>query len=367
MLPRAVCAADQPHVFDVSMQSSLLAQFAHDPVEMNAAVLLPDSYYSEPQRRYTVLYWLTGPADYHIGQADEAALHQAMAQSHTQVIVVSLEGTRVGMYSEYVDSANDGPFATAFVREFIPEIESQYRVFGTSATRFLGGVLSGGWSALWLQLNYPDVFGGTWSVSPGQPEVDFQHFFGGPDLTKASPGNFYHDAQGNPYQSEFSIATKQCQRSRISVSCSQFSPPKAITIPDLFQRGGGENAMFTSREELMSPRGADAKPQPLFDRKTGSIDPSVAQYWDTHYDIAYLVRDRWPQFGGQLHGKLHVFAAEYNQKPPLDVLALRDQLQSLGSGAEVEISPISDPRSPLIEQSGLLTQIFSEIGAAFRP
>ena len=38
----------------------------------------------------------------------------------------------------------------------------------------LNGHSSGGWSSLWLQVTYPDVFGGTWSTSPDP--VDFRDF-----------------------------------------------------------------------------------------------------------------------------------------------------------------------------------------------
>src|SRR3977135_3501493 len=62
--------------------------------------------------------------------------------------------------------------------------------------RLLTGHSSGGWSTLWLQVTYPDVFCGTWSTSPDP--VDF-HNFTGPDLTKTPPQNFYRRPDGTPY------------------------------------------------------------------------------------------------------------------------------------------------------------------------
>ena len=48
--------AGTPELFDIRFQSSLLSQFFKQPVEIGASVLLPDSYYKEPSRRYPVIY-----------------------------------------------------------------------------------------------------------------------------------------------------------------------------------------------------------------------------------------------------------------------------------------------------------------------
>jgi hypothetical protein len=39
--------------------------------------------------------------------------------------------------------------------------------------------------------------------------------------------------------------------------------------------------------------------------QTGAIDPSVAQYWQTHGDIGHYIRAHWPDIGPRLVGKLH--------------------------------------------------------------
>lgn len=66
---------------------------------------------------------------------------------------------------------------------------------------------------------------------------------------------------------------------------------------------GGQLASF---EWVFSPRGADGRPAQLFDRTTGDIDPVVAGYWRTHYDIVdHLIRD-WSTIGPDLKGKIHL-------------------------------------------------------------
>jgi len=57
----ALCVrADEPQYVHAQMQSGLLSQFWGQPISIDAYVLLPDSYYREPQRRYPIFYWVQG-------------------------------------------------------------------------------------------------------------------------------------------------------------------------------------------------------------------------------------------------------------------------------------------------------------------
>ena len=56
------------------------------------------------------------------------------------------------------------------------------------------------------------------------------------------------------------------------------------------------------------PLGDDGYFKPLFDKKTGVIDPDVAQYWKENYDMRYILERDWKTLGPKLVGKLHVFA-----------------------------------------------------------
>jgi hypothetical protein len=53
-LARPVAAG--PQLFDITFRSSQLSQFFRQPVDIGASVLLPPSYYKEPNRRYPVIY-----------------------------------------------------------------------------------------------------------------------------------------------------------------------------------------------------------------------------------------------------------------------------------------------------------------------
>src|SRR5205823_3028649 len=74
-----------------------------------------------------------------------------------------------------------------------PHIEKEYRGIGRASSRFVTGHSSGGWSSLWLQVTYPDFFGGVWSTAPDP--VDFREF-SRIDLTRPD-ANAFTDAEGD--------------------------------------------------------------------------------------------------------------------------------------------------------------------------
>ena len=92
----------------------------------------------------------------------------------------------------FADSANNGPVGQALVTEFLPAFDLAFRTVADARARFLTGHSSGGWSSLWLQVTYPDNFGGTWSTSPDP--VDFRDFQA---IDVYHPGeNMYFDRAG---------------------------------------------------------------------------------------------------------------------------------------------------------------------------
>ena len=66
-------------------------------------------------------------------------------------------------HTSFANSRVNGPWASALTQELVPKLESMFRLIPDARGRFLTGHSSGGWSSLWLQIQYPDLFGGTWS------------------------------------------------------------------------------------------------------------------------------------------------------------------------------------------------------------
>jgi len=63
-------------------------------------------------------------------------------------------------------------------------------------------------------------------------------------------------------------------------------------------------------EAVFGPVGPDGYVKPLFNKKTGEIDPSVAEYWKEHFDLRYYLEKNWSWLGPKLVGKLHVYVGD---------------------------------------------------------
>ena len=338
----AAAASGQPQYLKVTLGSKLLTAFWQHDVGFEAHVLLPDSYYKEPTRRYPILYWIQGfGGEGNVDLRTELAWQRPMRVLHREFILVYLNGMFNGGHQEFADSQNNGPWGTALTQEFIPKTEAYFRTYGDSAHRFVGGHSSGGWCALWLQITYPSVFGGEWSISPDP--VDFRDF-GGPDLTRFPPQNFFRDDRGNAYLFD-------------SQKMSAF-----VTGP------GWEQKQFESFDAVFSPRGTDGRPEALFNRKSGVIDPTVQRYWDDHWDISELLARSWSTLGPQLRHKLHVIVGTSDQfgleKP---VRLLQERLTTLGSDAEFDYAPGADHFTVYDWHGGLRTYIIGEISSMLPP
>jgi hypothetical protein len=188
---------------------------------------------------------------------------------------------------EFADSVNNGPWGQALTAEFIPWIEAKYRMDAKSTGRFLQGHSSGGWATLQLQVNYPAIFGGTWSTSPDPSDF---HDFSAIDLY-APHANVYHRPDGTPWP----IVRDHQQ---VIATFEEFGHQEAVLGPY-----GGQVASF---EWVFSPRGTDGRPLPMFDRTTGDVHPEVVAYWHDHYDLAHLVEANWATRGRDLKGKIHL-------------------------------------------------------------
>ncbi len=288
-------------------------------------MLLPASYYKEPKHRYPVIYVV--PAFEGLDRIDEPqerAWELPMESMGTAFIVVFLQAMvnfqGEVIHTQFADSSNTGPWGTALTSEFIPETDEYFRTIASGSARFLFGHSSGAWTVLWLQTNYPGLFNGAWALSPDP--VDF-HDFLGPDLTK--PGqNFYVDSAGHAYG--------MCRTHGWDTSTLRgfvLGPRKGC--------GGGSWAerQIDTYDDVFSPAASNNTPEKLFNRQTGAIDPSVAAYWEAHYDITHLLQERWNVIGQQLRGKLHVFVGDQDTFHLNDsVLLMRNELETLHADAE---------------------------------
>lgn len=325
----------------VEIESKLLTAFHGRPTKARAGIVLPKSFAAEPTRRYPVVYEVPGFGGTHA--MARGRLNATDVAGVEMIWVVLDPSCRLG-HHVFADSANNGPCGRALVEELIPEVERRYRGVGAAHGRFVTGHSSGGWSSLWLQVTYPDVFGGCWSTAPDP--VDFRDF---QRINVYRPGeNMFADAEGKPRP----IARRG---------------GKAVLFFRGFSdmdRATGRGGQLDSFDAVFSPQGADGRPRPLWDRDTGAIDPAVAKHWE-NYDIRLILERRWKQLGPKLAGKLHIYTgSEDTFYLEGAVVLLKESLRNLGSDAVVEVIPGRDHGNLL--DAALRQRISRAMAEAFR-
>lgn len=322
--------------------SPLLSEFYGRPIKHRAAVILPAD---APDHKLPTVYIITGfGGDHH--SAERMLGHPGFKFAENMIRVV-LDADCGNGHSVFADSANNGPRGRALVEEFIPYLEENFPMIADPRARLLNGHSSGGWSSLWLQVTYPETFGGTWSTSPDP--VDFRDF---QRINIYRDGeNFYRDPQG-----------ERRPLARMGT--------KPILFHDTFAKMEtvmGYGGQLESFEAVFSPRGEDGEPRKLWDRDTGAIDPATAKAWEA-YDIRLVLERGWPTLGPKLAGKIHVVTGS------LDtfylegaVELLKESLAKLDGGAEVDIEIIADKDHSNILDAALAERIDGQMRAAVAP
>lgn len=308
----------------IDFSSPALSAFWGRPIQMRGWVVLPPGYDDTAPQRYPVVYLTHGFGGNQRALVGTAASAYAGMQSGAMppMIWVLLDESSATGTHEFADSVNNGPWGQALTTELIPYLEKTYRMDARPDGRFLTGHSSGGWATLWLQVRYPGLFGGTWSTSPDSSDF---HDFSGVDLY-AADANVYRKPDGSAYPI-------MRDKGQVLASFEQFA-----RLEDVLGPIGGQLASF---DWVFSPRGADGRPVPMFDRGTGKVDPHVVAYWRDHYDIAQRIRTQWPALKPDLDGKIHVYVGTADTFY-LDGGARRLQAALDGVGAKSEFRFLQD-------------------------
>jgi S-formylglutathione hydrolase FrmB len=354
MVSKAMAEVKPGEEEKAELQSPALTAFWGKPMYVRAWVILPPGYDAKARTHYPTLYWTHGFG----GNLDYAlvtglGLRKAMVEHKAPpMICVMLDESLPEGTHEFANSVNDGPWGTALTKEFIPWLETKYRMDARPRGRFLNGHSSGGWATLQLEVNYPQIFGGTWSTSPDPS--DFHDFTG--SSIYAAHANLYRKADGSAWPI-------MRDHDKVMATLEQLAKLEVVLGPY-----GGQLASF---EWVFSPKGPSGAPEQLFDRVTGDVDPEVAAYWGDHYDLANLVEKNWAKNGPMLKGRIHLYvgtADTFYLNGPARLFEAR--LTKLGADPHFTYIPdrthfdlykIGDDRQ------GLMWQIMSEMYAVARP
>ena len=290
---RKLTASEQraaTHLQLAAQRSALLSAFWGRPTFIRAWVVLPPGYRQNPSRHYPTVYWthgFGGTMSYCRFMGITLYGRMAAGKMPPMIWVMLDEHLPTGTH-EFANSVNDGPWGSALTQEYIPWIDAHFRTLDHARDRFLQGHSSGGWASLQLQVDYPRLFGGTWSTSPDPSDF---HDFTGIDLY-APHANVYRRPDGKPYP-------LVRMHGKVIETFEQFA-----RLENVIGSYGGQMASF---DWVFSPRGPDGRPEPMFDRTTGQVNPTVIAYWRTHFDLAHIVKHTWAQRGAYLRGKIHVY------------------------------------------------------------
>ncbi len=353
---RAAMVATRAQTQPLDFVSPALTAFWGHDIHMRGWVLLPPGYAdaANATTRYPTVYFTHGFGGTLPGLVRTAAgIAAGMREgSMPPMIWVFLDESSATGTHEFADSVNNGPWGRALTTELIPSLEARYRMDGKASGRFLNGHSSGGWATLWLQVAYPKVFGGTWSTSPDPSDF---HDFTGPDIY-APNANAYRKPDGSAWP-------LVREKGKIVATLEQYARQEAVQ--------GEYGGQMSSFDWVFSPRGADGRPMPMFNRATGKVDPVVAAYWREHYDIGHKLQTDWPTLRPDLDGKIHVIVGDADTFY-LDGAAhrLKAVLDGLGAKAEVRFLPGKthfDLYSDGDDRRALMKQIAWQMYAVARP
>jgi hypothetical protein len=299
VLPEIEVPPDTPWVKRFRFESKRLSEFWGRPIRLGATVLLPKDYERETID-YPVVYLqghfsLADPMNWKEGED----LHRAWIGDHfPRMIVVTFQDPNPYFDTSYsVNSVNLGPYGDAILEELIPEVERRFRIIRKPYARVLTGGSTGGWETLAMQIFHPDFFGGAFAFAPDP--VSFVNVEG-IDIYKDVNAFFkQHEWRRVP------IANTRELTGEVRLTSQQRNYFELVA-----GTRGRSGEQFDVWSAVFGPLGEDGFFEPLFDKRTGAIDRSVAEYWRENYDLLHHLKQNWASLGPKLVGKIHVYCGD---------------------------------------------------------
>ena len=310
----------------VKIRSERLSRFWGTDMYLAAWVTLPEGFDTHPQARYPLVInhghfpsapsgWRETPPDANLVPDYSARFNLSGYNRIQQELGYDLYKTWTGpgfprmllveiqhptpYYDDSyaVNSANNGPYGDAIMYELIPEIEQRFRGLGAGWARFVYGGSTGGWESLAVQMFYPDEFNGAWVACPDP--IDFRHY---------TVVDIYKDRNAYYTEGPFKRTPRPGTRNylgHVATTLEQMNHRELALGTK--SRSGDQYDVW---ESVYSPVGADGYPKPIWDRRTGVIDTTVAAYWRDHYDLSYILKRDWATLGPKLRGKLRIYVGD---------------------------------------------------------
>ncbi|MGO9713898.1 MAG: alpha/beta hydrolase-fold protein [Polyangiaceae bacterium] len=330
-LPELPPVPDTKYVKHIVLQSERLTKFWGRPTFLGAIVVVPEGWDTHPNAHYPVVInhghferepgWREKPADPALPAADLEGIRRHCPNGHEgkectkygyerftqeteyaffqkwtgkgfpRVLDVTIQHANPYYDDSYaVNSENVGPYGDAITYELVPYIEKTFRGLGPWARGMMGGS-TGGWESLAAQVFYPEEYNGAIANCPDP--IDFDEY---------TTIDIYKDT--NAYYSEgpFRRTPRPAERDYLGATRATVEQQNVEELVlGTHSRSGGQWDIW---QAVYSPVGDDGYPKPIWDKRTGVIDPSVAAYWKEHYDLGHILSRDWPRLAPLLRGKI---------------------------------------------------------------
>jgi enterochelin esterase-like enzyme len=134
---------------------------------MKYNVILPNDYYINTDRFYPVLYLFHGMSGNNNDWASQGNAKQIIQDAFKNEVLAPMIVVMPDAFNTfYVNGYQNGlKYETYFWDEFLPFIESTYRVNASRENRFIAGLSMGGFGASYYAFTYPDNFTYCYSMS----------------------------------------------------------------------------------------------------------------------------------------------------------------------------------------------------------
>jgi len=318
---------DTKYIKHIKIQSKLLTEFWGRPMFLGAIILLPQGFEDHPAARYPLMIYqghferrfdtlvgfretppepkaepestgASGVWEEYYREYDGASYQfykDWTGPRFPRMILVTIQHANPYFDDSYaVNSANLGPYGDAITYELLPYIEKNYRGIGQGWARTLYGGSTGGWESLAAQVFYPDEYNGTWTFCPDP--IDFRAY---------SLVNVYEDKNAYYLDARWKRTPRPGFRNGIGEVLSTNEEMNHLELAlGTNSRSGYQYDIW---QAVFGPVGENGYPKPIWDKRTGLIDHSVAEYWREHYDLRCILERDWKTLGPKLAGKIHIY------------------------------------------------------------
>jgi hypothetical protein len=315
VIPPIPDPVDTKYIRHIRIQSAVLTKFWGRPMFIGAAILVPEGFDEHPNAHFPLIIFQdhfvpdfdgfrTTPPDpnlkpdyserFHLAgynrieqEEDYKFYKQWTSPGFPRVLIIKIQHANPFYDDSYaVDSANVGPYGTAIETELIPAIEKKFRAIPDGWAHFTYGGSTGGWEALAVQVFYPDHYNGAFAACP-------------------DPIDFHAYETVNLYDDKNAFYTLGPHMRVAQPAARDYLGHTFITVKDAnaYELALGDHArsgeQYDIWQAVFGPVGPDGYPKPIFDKVTGEIDHSVAEYWRQHYDLEAILERNWATLGPQ--------------------------------------------------------------------